>query len=253
MLRLLLSRREYSSGGVPDGTLEDRCGSASRGVGKGDEPIVAMPKTTQQAIASAVALGRELFTLTNEYYDGTAWVTEPQGTPAAPAGQQSVKTRRRWLADTGCPYDLTSWGQVTEDGVVEDAEEPVVLKTANGPKLVSKVVNEQVMRLQENIAPYLMDDSPDVPTVAFRCQEHGYGFHWDPSSARPSWRRDYNFKIQKVIAHIYMMAMTMARNSQMNSQPRQDQLLCQDFLAEQLHPATLSPRKRLLKPPMNQQ
>mgnify|MGYP000600574081 CR=1 FL=1 len=30
-----------------------------------------------------------------------------------------------------------------------------------------------------------MDESPDVLTIGFRCQKHGYGFHWGPYSDRP--------------------------------------------------------------------
>ncbi len=59
--------------------------------------------------------------------------------------------------ETGSPYNLTSWDPATADAI-ENAKDPVVLNTAsaNGPKSVAKVVNAQVARLQENIAPYLI-------------------------------------------------------------------------------------------------
>ena len=37
----------------------------------------------------------------------------------------------------------------------------------------------------ETIEPYILDSTPNVLSVGYRCQERGWGFYWEPWSSRP--------------------------------------------------------------------
>ena len=65
----------------------------------------------------------------------------------------------------------------------------LVLDTANGTTVANETVLMQIGALQENIEPHLLEDTPDVMTVGRRCQEHGYGFAWDPFSDQPYYTK----------------------------------------------------------------
>ena len=91
---------------------------------------------------------------------------------------------RKWLMDTGCPYDLTS--RKTFYSADLKTNEPAVvtifLNTANGLTSCDQVIPHQIGPLGVVATPYVMGDSPDVLTIGYRCVELGYDFHWKPYS-----------------------------------------------------------------------
>ncbi len=79
------------------------------------------------------------------------------GTPAA-AGSSADHmevVERRWLMDTGCPYDLTSREnmQPGHECMIEQAEEAIRLNTANGTLDCYDVVDVQIGPLGAEVKP----------------------------------------------------------------------------------------------------
>ena len=66
-----------------------------------------------------------------------------------------------------------------------DAPESLTLNTANGEITVTEVVSLQCVPLGEEVAPFILDDTPSVLSVGRRCLDGGYSFHW------PSFRTPY--------------------------------------------------------------
>ena len=92
---------------------------------------------------------------------------------------------REWLVDTGCGYDLVS---KRETGLIKrfvsKAKVPITFHTANGPTRTDNVANIHVRELDENITPYVLENTPPVLTAGYRCTEMGYTFIW-PTSQEP--------------------------------------------------------------------
>ena len=65
------------------------------------------------------------------------------------------------------------------------ARKPIVFETPNGDVAADRMICAQIKVLGENVEAYVLDDSPDVLTRGRRCQEYGYGFHWNPFSCKP--------------------------------------------------------------------
>jgi len=107
----------------------------------------------------------------------------------APAVAAKVNPTRRWLLDTGCPYDLTSRKSLfpCELNKLRPSDVPVELETANGVLKVDTSAHVQVGGVCENITPYVLEETPDVLSVGYRCTEKGYGFYWEPYQQCPTF------------------------------------------------------------------
>jgi hypothetical protein len=94
------------------------------------------------------------------------------------------------LVDTECGYDLVS---KRETGLIKrfvrKAKVPITFHTANGPTRTENVANIHVRELAENITPYVLENTPPVLTVGYRCLEMVYIFMWrtaqEPYFIRP--------------------------------------------------------------------
>ena len=94
-----------------------------------------------------------------------------------------------WLVDTGCGYDLVSkrkTGMIKR--IVSKAKVPITFHTANGATRTENIASIHVRELDENIMPYVLDNTPPVLTVGYRCMEMGYTFVW-PTSQDPYFIR----------------------------------------------------------------
>jgi hypothetical protein len=62
------------------------------------------------------------------------------GVAESPAAAAKMTTVRRWMADTGCCYDLISHKELSGDDLtrVRKAKQPCKLKTANGEAVATK-------------------------------------------------------------------------------------------------------------------
>ena len=105
---------------------------------------------------------------------------------------------RWWLSDTGCGRDLAGRKTMSREMAATEwrAEEPIVFETPNGDVAADKMVCAQIKVLGENVEAYLLDDSPDVLSIGRRCQEYGYGFHWNPFSGKPFFASPNGDKIE---------------------------------------------------------
>jgi hypothetical protein len=68
---------------------------------------------------------------------------------------------------------------------VHEGDCTYLLSTAGGITESSLRVHTQVGATDENIEPLLLDSTPPVMSVGYRCVELGFGFHWYPFSHKP--------------------------------------------------------------------
>ena len=91
-----------------------------------------------------------------------------------------------WLQDTGCGHDLISRADAkASKAKVLDAENPITFSTANGEAPAGLVAAMSVAEfLDEEVNPYVLDDTPAVLSVGLRCMQKGYSFIW-PAGEKP--------------------------------------------------------------------
>ena len=130
----------------------------------------------------------------------TRFVENASGVAAAAVyAPELVKTEQRWLMDTGCPYDLTTRGSIPADWHTEIYQgDPVVLATANGETQCADRIEYPIAAFSNtdgkartwkhgprevvSAQPYILDSTPDVLSIGYRCQELGYALYWAPHS-----------------------------------------------------------------------
>ena len=71
---------------------------------------------------------------------------------------------------------------------VSKAKVPITFHTANGPTRTENVANTHVWELDENFTHYVLENTPPVLTVGYRCMEMGYTFIW-PTAQEPYFIR----------------------------------------------------------------
>ena len=89
---------------------------------------------------------------------------------------------RRWLVDTGCPFDLIAHKELDahEESFIKKATKLIRLSTPNGIVDADKVVSFRIPMLDGNIDAHVMKSSPTVMSIGRRCMTMGYGFVWRP-------------------------------------------------------------------------
>jgi len=108
---------------------------------------------------------------------GPVWIPEAASclTSKAPVKRKVD----RWLVDTGCGYDLVSREHTTATRRwVRKAVHPRTFQTANGVTTTDKVARMTVDEFGEEVAPYILDSTPPVLSVGYRCMNLGYSFIW---------------------------------------------------------------------------
>ena len=54
------------------------------------------------------------------------------------------------------------------------------MQTANGIVALEKEATYEIQKLKEVTSAVVGKNTPDLLSVCCRCQELGYGFHWEP-------------------------------------------------------------------------
>ena len=74
---------------------------------------------------------------------------------------------RRWLVDTGCPFDLIAKSELDshEQDFVKKASKFVRLATPNGIVDADKVINFSVATMNDSIEAYVLDSTPTVMSI----------------------------------------------------------------------------------------
>ena len=104
---------------------------------------------------------------------------------------------KMWLVDTGCGYDIVSQRETALiKRFVSKAKVPITFHTANGPTRTENIAKIHVRELDGNITPYVLENTPPVLTVGYRCIELGYTFMW-PANQEP-----YFMRPDGIIAHL---------------------------------------------------
>ncbi|CAE7187272.1 unnamed protein product, partial [Symbiodinium sp. CCMP2456] len=93
-----------------------------------------------------------------------------------------VRSKIKFLMDTGCGHDLISQRKVEKHGLetLVSPESGVSFQTANGVAATDLMSNFQTKSFAETINAYVLDDTPSVLSVGKRCMQQGYGFVWPP-------------------------------------------------------------------------
>ena len=91
----------------------------------------------------------------------------------------------RLIADTGCAKDMVSNTTLSEDFMARHCwkrDNPICLQTANGPVELDSEISFRLRKLKHKVNAAVGGDTPDLLSVGYRCQELGFGFHWEPRS-----------------------------------------------------------------------
>jgi hypothetical protein len=105
----------------------------------------------------------------------------------ANGNRSGASGERRWLCDTGCPFDLIGQPSIplnSRSNAIK-AKQAVTMETANGTISCDRVLQMQIIPFNENIEPYILEDSPDVLSIGRRCVDEGFSFHWEAGSLAP--------------------------------------------------------------------
>ena len=96
-----------------------------------------------------------------------------------------IRSKIKFLMDTGCGHDLISQHKVEKHGLETlVSQEAISFQTANGVTDTDLISNFQTESesFREPIKAYVLDDAPSVLSVEKRCMKQGYGFSWPPGS-----------------------------------------------------------------------
>jgi hypothetical protein len=82
---------------------------------------------------------------------------------------------RRWLVDTGCPFDLIALDDLDSNELdfIKKASKLIRMSTPNGLVDADKIISFKVPQLGEPISAYIMKSSPTVMSIGRRCVVNG--------------------------------------------------------------------------------
>ena len=107
-------------------------------------------------------------------------------TPAAACITQSDPIRvKSWLMDSGTPLDLVDKRSVKNHKEFITNGDPVLLDTANGEVKADRHIDLYNGRLNERIAPLVLDSTPNVLSIGRRVVQQGYDWHWKGYTLTP--------------------------------------------------------------------
>ncbi len=162
----------YSS--LPHRIVDDPC-SPERNELAAKHKLIAIGKAKTLAIALGIAQG--------------ASRRQSPKTAAAPALDPNAMGVSRFIADTGCGYNLVGRDKVRKargDDLVQTLDHGVPLLTAGGDVLCKRHVDIQCDVFPEGeFNALVLDKTPNVISIGQRCREMGYSFHWPSYSSDP--------------------------------------------------------------------
>ena len=92
-----------------------------------------------------------------------------------------ISRRAKRLMDTGCGHDLIGRAKAKSLGVdIVQGDDEIMFQTANASTSTSDVAEIVVDELDENVKPFVLDETPTVLSIGRRCRKMGYAFHWMP-------------------------------------------------------------------------
>ena len=91
----------------------------------------------------------------------------------------------RWIWDTGAGIDIVPAKDVANmSHLITKTATPLPITTANGESSVDKEIWLKLTAFKQIVKPFVLDGSPAVLSVGWRCMELGYDFWW-PAFKRP--------------------------------------------------------------------
>ena len=92
-----------------------------------------------------------------------------------------------WIADTGCGHDLLSyrWVDDTDRKRLRNTADPLLFAGVGGTKAAKLKLLLRCPALGGTVEPLVMDDTPDVISIGWRCVELAWSFWCPPYSLHP--------------------------------------------------------------------
>ena len=145
--------------------------------------VIAMSEENARILAATT---RQIVQLQlGEYVPDNRWARRPRmirenvpdQMPAMPGPQIEI----RWLADTGCPFDLVGMHDIPAQDRrhIKNGRTQHSLQTANGVAGTQGRVDATVESLDEDIEAFVMGNTPSIVSIGRRCADFGYSFRWD--------------------------------------------------------------------------
>ena len=80
--------------------------------------------------------------------------------------------------DSGTPLDLIDKSEVSSCKEFIKQCDPIILDTASGESIADRNINLYNGKLDERIAPLVLDSTPNVLSLGRRVVRQGYDWHW---------------------------------------------------------------------------
>ena len=141
--------------------------------------VIAMSEENARILAATT---RQIVQLQlGEYVPDSRWARRPRmirenvpdQTPAMPGPQIEI----RWLADTGCPFDLVGMRDIPAQDRrhIKKGRTQHSLQTANGVAGTQGRVDATVESLDEDIEAFVMGNTPSIVSIGRRCADFSGG------------------------------------------------------------------------------
>ena len=114
------------------------------------------------------------------------------------------------IADTGCGKDMVS-NSTFSDAYLADHSwkrtNPMRIQTANGIVELDTEVKYRIDKLKETTSAIIGGNTPDLLSIGYRCQELGFGFHWEPHSIPyfilPDKKTEIDLEVENYVPYLY--------------------------------------------------
>ena len=115
----------------------------------------------------------------------------------------------RLIVDTGCVNYMVSDKTFTEYVLRANSKKrknPLRMQTANGIVTLDKELTYEIKKLKAVTSAVVCKNTPDLLSVGYRCQELGYGFHWEPYQAPyivlPDGKTEVDFHVDQYVPYL---------------------------------------------------
>ena len=94
---------------------------------------------------------------------------------------------RQWMLDSGCGCDLVSTGSIAKiRKFAKKSKSEKVFATANGLTIADEEISMNIPELDQTVTATILEDTPDVLSLGYRCAALGYEFYWPAWSKNPT-------------------------------------------------------------------
>ena len=100
-------------------------------------------------------------------------------------GGTAMPSPSTWIVDSGTCQHLLQKSDKPRKQKAHELDQPMPLRTANGPVDVYDATDTQIKPLGHKLETALLDKTPNALSMGRMCVLDGYDFHWPPYAPRP--------------------------------------------------------------------